>query len=41
MIHVVVMKGLIGLKLLIHIELLRRSRSGSFCVLHSPVIYNK
>jgi hypothetical protein len=32
MIHVVVMKRLIGLPLLIHIELLLRSRSRSFCV---------
>jgi hypothetical protein len=30
MIHVVVMKCLIGLPLLMHIELLRRSRSRSF-----------
>jgi hypothetical protein len=30
MIHVVMMKRLIGLQLLMHIELLRRSRSRSF-----------
>jgi hypothetical protein len=47
MIHVVVMKRLIGLLLLIHIELLRRSQSfknrgvgvGTFVYrLHSPVL---
>jgi hypothetical protein len=32
MIHVVAIKCLIGLPLLIHIELLWRSRSRSFCV---------
>jgi hypothetical protein len=32
MIHLVVMKCLIGLPLLIHIEILRRSQSRKFCV---------